>query len=541
MQETIASCLHNAGLNADEIDYIEAHGIGNIHADALELAALHEAYGSRSEKADKTWHLSSVKPTVGHPELASGMAALIKAVCALRTRQLPPLATADAPNDEFECTHRFSFSAFTQPWMEGPHPRRVGLNSFGIGGLNAHLILEEFASKTCGLTPSPEMRQDEKGPALPARISAQEINQEATDIVDELAREIFGLTFSEIDPEHSLIQLGLDSIQILQFLHRINSSLCIDLRFSQLMRLQTLGQLYELVSSQPRIATQHLSRNQSFINPRQNAITGVVEEEKGEHPLSETQRGLWFISEALDRNTSFNVPFLFELLEPLNVKRFESALTRTLDRHVAVRVRFSRDDQNGELVQKISPSEGLVNMETLQLDSDVDWRTLLFERLRQPFQLLQEPLIRVFHIRTSKHEFVFFIVHHVVIDGLSAIVFSNTLWQYYTESTDNTINDLLSLPAPRDDSFFEFISWEKEYLAGSLSDADREYWSEKLTGVTPRIDLPRDSPRENSEESIGVGSVSCSLKPDVFKQLKTAAAIANATPSSFLLSLFFVF
>ena len=83
MKEAIKQSIVKSGLNTETIDYIEAHGIGNVFADAVELGAIDSAYRQLSTNPDKQWHISSVKPTIGHPEITAGMASLIKVIKAL--------------------------------------------------------------------------------------------------------------------------------------------------------------------------------------------------------------------------------------------------------------------------------------------------------------------------------------------------------------------------------------------------------------------------------------------------------------------------
>jgi acyl transferase domain-containing protein/acyl-CoA synthetase (AMP-forming)/AMP-acid ligase II/acyl carrier protein len=134
--------LADAGTDPATITYIEAHGSGTRLGDPIEVAALTRAY--RGETAATGFcALGSVKTNLGHLDRASGVTGLIKTVLALQHRTLPATLHFRSPNPEIDfATSPFFVDAETRPW-ESPGPRRAAVNSLGMGGTNAHLILEE--------------------------------------------------------------------------------------------------------------------------------------------------------------------------------------------------------------------------------------------------------------------------------------------------------------------------------------------------------------------------------------------------------------
>jgi phthiocerol/phenolphthiocerol synthesis type-I polyketide synthase E len=141
--DVIAEALGVAGVGADSIDYVEAHGTGTRIGDPAEIAAISEVFAGQS---DRTGYcaIGSVKSNIGHLDAAAGVAGLIKAVLALREGELPPSLHFRAPNPQID----FAATPFyvvdrLQPWPRRAHPRRAGLSSFGVGGTNAHVVLEQ--------------------------------------------------------------------------------------------------------------------------------------------------------------------------------------------------------------------------------------------------------------------------------------------------------------------------------------------------------------------------------------------------------------
>ncbi|MEV0256061.1 SDR family oxidoreductase [Streptomyces sp. NPDC050732] len=132
-----------AEVSGRSIGYVEAHGTGTVLGDPVEVAALREAFGS--DTADTGFcALGSVKANVGHLAGAAGVTGLIKAVLALRNRQLPPHPHLTRPHPELRLDESpFYLNDRLRPWPSRDAPRRAGVSSFGVGGTNAHAVLEE--------------------------------------------------------------------------------------------------------------------------------------------------------------------------------------------------------------------------------------------------------------------------------------------------------------------------------------------------------------------------------------------------------------
>ncbi|MGW2157746.1 amino acid adenylation domain-containing protein [Nonomuraea sp. NPDC001699] len=151
--EVVTAALAAAGVEPDTIGYVEAHGTGTALGDPIEVAALSQVF-----TGDRPIALGSVKSNIGHADAAAGMAGLIKTVMALKHRTLPPTVNFGTPNP------RIDFSPFYVPtasaeWPQGEGPRRAGVSAFGMGGTNAHVVLEEAPEPAAGqaATPGPHL------------------------------------------------------------------------------------------------------------------------------------------------------------------------------------------------------------------------------------------------------------------------------------------------------------------------------------------------------------------------------------------------
>ncbi|CAN5380262.1 hypothetical protein BH09GEM1_BH09GEM1_05630 [soil metagenome] len=139
----VREALRRAGVSARDISYVEAHGTGTPVGDPIEAHALGTVIGKDRAEGD-VCYLGSVKTNIGHLESAAGIAGLLKTTLALAHEQIPPNLHFDTPHpgipfDRF----RLRVATSLQPWPRGAKPRYAGVNSFGFGGTNAHVILGE--------------------------------------------------------------------------------------------------------------------------------------------------------------------------------------------------------------------------------------------------------------------------------------------------------------------------------------------------------------------------------------------------------------
>ncbi|UCH49735.1 MAG: SDR family NAD(P)-dependent oxidoreductase [Betaproteobacteria bacterium] len=154
----VLKAYREAAIDPGSISYIEAQGTGSPLADPVEIEAFKMAFNTLYEERGMvngvdTCRIGYLKPNIGHLECASGIAALLKILWALKTNELP--ATCNV--DERAATKYLKDSPFrlctsNQRWESKPHrdgslaPRRAGLHSFGFGGVNAHVVLEDYSS-----------------------------------------------------------------------------------------------------------------------------------------------------------------------------------------------------------------------------------------------------------------------------------------------------------------------------------------------------------------------------------------------------------
>ncbi|MGI9543938.1 MAG: SDR family NAD(P)-dependent oxidoreductase [Cyclobacteriaceae bacterium] len=156
--EVVVEALASAGVSADSISYIEAHGTGTYLGDPIEVTALTKAFRMDTDK-NQYCAIGSVKSNIGHLDAAAGVAGLIKTALALKHQKIPATLNFETPNPEIDFPQSpFFINDRLREWTTNGPPRRAGVTSLGIGGTNAHIVLEEAPSrKSAEQSPKPRL------------------------------------------------------------------------------------------------------------------------------------------------------------------------------------------------------------------------------------------------------------------------------------------------------------------------------------------------------------------------------------------------
>ncbi len=141
-RNVIREAMAMADVQAENISYIETHGTGTALGDPLEISALTDAFGKTS--SNQYCPIGSVKTNIGHLNTAAGVASLIKVALSLRHEQIPPSLHFERPNPAINFAQSpFYVNTRLQPWESANSKRIAGVSSFGFGGTNVHMIVEE--------------------------------------------------------------------------------------------------------------------------------------------------------------------------------------------------------------------------------------------------------------------------------------------------------------------------------------------------------------------------------------------------------------
>jgi len=145
--EAILMAQQMAEVAGDDIGYVETHGTGTALGDPIEIAALTKAFLENTEDQGLNppeCAIASLKSNMGHLDAAAGISGLIKTVCILKQGLIPPSLHFQTPNPEIDFANSpFFVNTQLREWKTNGKPRLAGVSSFGIGGTNAHVVLEE--------------------------------------------------------------------------------------------------------------------------------------------------------------------------------------------------------------------------------------------------------------------------------------------------------------------------------------------------------------------------------------------------------------
>lgn len=219
--ELMLNVLRRSGLSPSDIDYIEAHGTGTAVGDPIETAAIGGVYGL-SRPHGQPLPIGSVKTNVGHMEAASGMAGLVKSVLMLKNRAVPPSLHLVTPNPRIDFK-QLNLEVVTRyrPFPEdGQKKLVVGVNSFGFGGANAHVLLQESSTE---ITTQPA---DE--PALPPLFLSARTPQALRDLASRYAellqrqpKTYYDIAYAAMRRDRLEKRLAIDAADALEMADRL--------------------------------------------------------------------------------------------------------------------------------------------------------------------------------------------------------------------------------------------------------------------------------------------------------------------------------
>jgi amino acid adenylation domain-containing protein len=196
-ESLIESACRKAGVQPFEIGYVEAHGTGTPVGDPIEAAALGAALG-RNRRPDEPCWIGSVKTNIGHLEAGAGIASLIKVALALKHRRIPKQIHFASPNPNIDFPSLgLRVATESQDWNTDGPKRLAGVNGFGYGGTNAHVIMEEVAE-----TPTMSLLDNNECTFLPFSAKSESaLNSLITQFRDWITSEGAGVPLKAIASE----------------------------------------------------------------------------------------------------------------------------------------------------------------------------------------------------------------------------------------------------------------------------------------------------------------------------------------------------
>lgn len=275
-RDLIRETLDEAHIDAGTVAVIEAHGTGTALGDPIEIEALTQAFHSDHVPAGHC-AIGSVKSNIGHLESASGMAALAKVLLEMRHGQLAPTLHSEKPNPfiSFDQTP-FYLQHELSPWTRFKEngreiPRRAGISSFGAGGANVHLIVEEYRDRREKANGEGEQliilsaRNEERLKAYaekllvflnaletddaPASEPAPRKDDPRTGIAMEALSAVLAVPSSAFSSDDGLNDIGVDRYLAEQIAGKLSESAMVPLNAEDVLKCRTVSDLGNLLKN----------------------------------------------------------------------------------------------------------------------------------------------------------------------------------------------------------------------------------------------------------------------------------------------------
>ena len=312
---------------------------------------------------------------------------------------------------------------------------------------------------------------------------------------NDLRRRVARLTRTaarRLAVDKPLTALGLDSLTSVELKNEIAARLDVDVDLATLLSGATLGDLVDEALARVDDPRAGLSQER---RDRPELVAGPP---TGEHPLSRGQQALWYLQRVDPKNSAYNISGAARQVvggesEPLDVAALGRALAALAARHPALRTSFPErgGDPIAVVHDALAPIFEAVDATgwaQARLDDAVD------AAADRPFDVDKGPLLRLHVLSRAEDQTLILVVHHLVADFWSLGTIARELGTLYAAEVAGE-DDPTARLEPIELTFADWRHWQEELLGGPTGERLRAYWSERLGGDPPLLDLPTDRPR----------------------------------------------
>ncbi|ACK67643.1 amino acid adenylation domain protein [Rippkaea orientalis PCC 8801] len=294
-------------------------------------------------------------------------------------------------------------------------------------------------------------------------------------------------------------------------------------------------ELHHQLSARKQEILKFLQSNQLNTSPIISQIKSVSRSEP--LPLSFAQQRLWFLDQLEGQKAAYNEVGVIRLEGTLNASLLSQSFEEIIRRHEILRTNLQTKGE--EVFQVISESKTLeiktidiASVPTIQQPEAL--KQIASREIEIPFNLEQDLLLRVALIRlTEKSHILLVVMHHIVCDGWSfgiLIEELSTLYKAYQEGKSSPLPELTI-------QYADFAVWQREWLTGETLEKKLDYWTEKLSGLPPLLELPTDY-RRPPVQSFKGSHISFNLNSEISEKLKQLSQQTGVTLFMTLLTAF---
>ncbi len=345
------------------------------------------------------------------------------------------------------------------------------------------------------------------GQAVGERILAAAGEERRGLMLDHLRRRVARITLTDpgtIAAEHSVMQLGMDSLMIMELVRELNRDLRLTLYPREIFEQPSLAALGDhllvelekangvVPESDPLASASPVSRS---TGPSADALPAIRPGARdGALPLSFAQQRLFFLHQLEPGAATYNMPVAIRLSGTLDAAALEESVRVVLQRHESLRSSLVLRD--GTPYQEIAPLHGFaLPVDDLSVvpaqEREASVRERIRDEVRRPFDLRSDLKLRARLLRSSEKEHVLVLtVHHVASDGTSLGILVHELATLYEAFSAGEPSPLPPLPI----QYADYALWQRKHLQGDALDDQLAYWKRQLTDA-PVLELPTDRPR----------------------------------------------
>jgi acyl carrier protein len=315
----------------------------------------------------------------------------------------------------------------------------------------------------------------------------------------ELERQLAGiwadlLDIDQVAVDQDVLALGVDSLAMTQMILRLEERFGVDFSFEDIFNAPTVAALALRVESSKKRSTDPLP---SSSDPTMETARATAD---GPQPVSIVQERMLRIERKLPGLPQFNLPFAYRLQGPLNVPALKRSLADVARRHASLRTVFTwRDEVPIALVTPDVDAESILIVKDLAARPgarSTRAKKLLLTRAKleaqqaalEPIDMKNAPLLRAYLFRLdAKDHVLLLVVHDIIIDGWSMVIFMEELSELYSASIGGRKAEL---PGP-ELQFSEFARWQRQWSASAAANTQYAYWKGRLDKVSSPFTAPK--------------------------------------------------
>lgn len=360
--------------------------------------------------------------------------------------------------------------------------------------------------------------------ALHQSTQAQRIDL-LTDFFRTYLAQSLRIAQSDLNTQTPIRALGLDSLRTVEFKHAVDALLDADVPLAWLLSDRSIRALAEALACNGMQAVTPAIANADLEHKSESSAASSLK-------LSHAQKAIWMVHNLEAGSVGYNLHFAIELEGALHAETVRQAFDRLRLWHEQLRMRFQMkgDDVEQYPLQSHDWPEYFVTVDTSGW-READIQTDMAQRISEPFDLDNGDTLHITLYALNKHRkdrhILLFCAHHIAVDLRAALILLDDL---KTQLECEAAQDVRQPPRrPKNTaSYHDFVTWQQNYLQGTVCQADREYWRNRLDGTLPILALPTDYPRPPVPAYRGA-SHTLQLGPAQTQRLKHLGRINGAT------------